>query len=169
MTPEDVVEVLTALDAGGIDYWVDGGWGIDALLERQTREHRDLDLGVGLDDVPRIATLLPHFSQKESGESGGLFLTDELDRVVDLLLIERSDSGELWRQLAGGRRLRHEEMETRASGLIGGRTVRCASVALQRQHHDHPDATDQDRLDIEALERELRDNAGRGPHRERRP
>ena len=156
MTPEDVVEVLTALDAGGIDYWVDGGWGIDALLERQTREHRDLDLGVGLDDVPRIATLLPHFSQKESGESGGLFLTDELDRVVDLLLIERSDTGELWRQLAGGRRLRHEEMETRASGLIGGRTVRCASVALQRQHHDHPDATDQDRLDIEALERELR-------------
>ena len=73
MTPEDVVEVLTALDAGGIDYWVDGGWGIDALLERQTREHRDLDLGVGLDDVPRIATLLPHFSQKESGESEAYF------------------------------------------------------------------------------------------------
>ena len=32
MTCEDVIEVLAALDAGGIDYWVDGGWGIDALV-----------------------------------------------------------------------------------------------------------------------------------------
>jgi lincosamide nucleotidyltransferase A/C/D/E len=165
MTLEDVVEVLTALDAGGIDYWVDGGWGIDALLGRQTREHRDLDLGVGLDDVPRIETLLPQF-RPESGESG-LQLKDERGRVVDLLLVERSESGELCQQLPGGRRLRYEERETRASGFIGGRRVRCASVALQLKHHDHPDATDQDRLDIDALERELRDNAGRGPHRER--
>jgi lincosamide nucleotidyltransferase A/C/D/E len=166
MTLEDVVDVLTALDAGGIDYWVDGGWGIDALLGRQTREHRDLDLGVGLDDVPRIEALLPQF-RHESGESG-LLLKDERGRVVDLLLVERSESGELCQQLAGGRRLRYEERETRASGFIGGRRVRCASVALQLEHHDHPDATDQDRLDIEALERELLDNAGRDPHRERR-
>ena len=167
MTLEDVLKVLAALDAGGIDYWVDGGWGIDALLGRQTREHRDLDLGVGLDAVPRIETLLPEF-RHESGESG-LLLKDERARVVDLLLVERSESGELWQQLAGGRRLLYDERETRAAGLIGGRRVRCASVALQREHHDHPDATDQDRLDIEALERELRDNGGQGHYREQRP
>jgi lincosamide nucleotidyltransferase A/C/D/E len=164
MTLEDVVEVLTALDAGGIDYWVDGGWGIDALLGRQTREHRDLDLGVVLDDVPRIEALLPQF-RRESAESG-LLLEDERGRVVDLLLVERSESGELCQRLPGGRQLRYEESETRASGFIGGRRVRCASVALQLVHHDHPDATDQDRLDIETLERELRENAGRGLHRE---
>jgi Aminoglycoside-2''-adenylyltransferase len=67
MTLEDVVEVLTALDAGGIDYWVEGGWGIDALLGRQTREHRDLDLGVGLDEVARIETLLPQFRHSSPG------------------------------------------------------------------------------------------------------
>jgi lincosamide nucleotidyltransferase A/C/D/E len=154
MTPEDVVEVLAALDAGRIDYWVDGGWGIDALLGRlETREHRDLDLGVRLEDVQKIESLLPQF-RRESAESGVL-LKDERGRVVDLLLVERSESGELWQQLAGGRRLCYEERETRASGFIGGRRVRCASVALQREHHDHPDATDQDRLDIEVLEREL--------------
>ena len=159
MTVEDVVEVLAALDADGIDYWVDGGWGIDALLGRQTREHRDLDLGVRLDDVQKIESLLPQF-RRESAESGVL-LKDERFRVVDLLLVERSESGEFSQQLAGGRRLRYEERETRASGFIGGRKVRCASVALQLKHHNHPDATDQDRLDIEALERELRDNAER--------
>jgi lincosamide nucleotidyltransferase A/C/D/E len=159
MTLEDVVEVLAALDADGIDYWVDGGWGIDALLGRQTRGHRDLDLGVRLDDVQRIETLLPQF-RRESAKSGVL-LKDERGRVVDLFLVKRSGSGELWRQLAGGRRLRYEERETRASGSIGGRRVRCASAALQLKHHDHPDATDQDRLDLEALKRKLRHDAER--------
>jgi lincosamide nucleotidyltransferase A/C/D/E len=160
MTLEDVVEVLAALDAGGIDYWVDGGWGIDALLGRQTREHRDLDLGVRLDDVQRIETLLPHF-RRESAEEwpGFLLLKDERGRVVDLLFVERSEAGELWQQLAGERRLRHQESETHSSGYIGGRWVRCASLALQLKHHDHPDATDQDRLDLGALERERRDDA----------
>jgi lincosamide nucleotidyltransferase A/C/D/E len=153
MTVEDVVEVLTALDAGGVDYWVGGGWGIDALLGRQTREHRDLDLGVRLDDVQRIESLLPQF-RRESAESGVL-LKDERGRLVDLLLVERSEAGELWRQLPRGLRLRHDDSETHSSGYIGGRRVRCASIALQLEHHDHPDATDQDRLDIEALEREL--------------
>jgi len=160
MTLEDVVDVLAALDAGEIDYWVGRGWGIDALLGRQTREHRDLDLGVRLDDVPRIEMLLPQFRRESKEEwPGFLLLKAERGGVVDLLLVQRSEAGELWQQLAGGRRLRHEESETRASGYIGGRRVRCASVALQLERHDHPDATDQDRLDIAALERELRDDA----------
>lgn len=28
----------------GIRYWLDGGWGVDALVGRQTREHRDVDI-----------------------------------------------------------------------------------------------------------------------------
>jgi lincosamide nucleotidyltransferase A/C/D/E len=154
MKPEDVIEVLAALDAGGINYWVDGGWGIDALVGEQTRTHRDLDLGVRLDDVARIKTFLPQFRRESEEEwPGFLLLKDERGRAVDLLLVERSEGGQLWQQLAGGRRVRHAQSETRASGYIGGRPVRCASAALQREHHDHPDATDQDQVDIEVLER----------------
>ena len=40
----EAVEVLDALDAAGVTWWVAGGWGVDALAGRQTREHRDLDL-----------------------------------------------------------------------------------------------------------------------------
>jgi lincosamide nucleotidyltransferase A/C/D/E len=157
MTVEDVIDVLAALDAGGIAYWVDGGWGLDALHGQQTRTHRDLDLGVRLDDVPRIETLLPQFRRESEEEwPGFLRLQDERGRVVDLLLVERSEAGELWQQLAGGRRVRHKESETRASGYVGGRAVQCASVALQLEHHNHPEATDQDRADIEALRRKRR-------------
>jgi lincosamide nucleotidyltransferase A/C/D/E len=154
MRRENVIEVLAALDAGGIEYWLVGGWGIDALVGRETRTHRDLDLGVSLDDVARIETLLPQFRRDSEEEwPGFLLLKDERGRAVDLLLVERSQGGQLWQQFAGGRRVSHAESETRATGYIGGRSVRCASVALQREHHNHPDATDQDRIDIEMLER----------------
>jgi lincosamide nucleotidyltransferase A/C/D/E len=152
MTCEDVIEVLAVLDAGGIDYWIDGGWGIDALVGQQTRKHHDLDLGVSLDEISRVEALLPQF-RRESEEAS--FYTDERGRAVDLLLVERREAGQFRQQLPGGRRLRYAESETRASGYIGGRPVRCASVALQRQHRDRPDATDQDREDIEILERKL--------------
>lgn len=161
MTREDVIEVLAALESGGIAYWVDGGWGIDALVGQQTRTHRDLDLGVRLDDVAKIETLLPRFQRVSEEEwPGFLLLKDERGRAVDLLLVERGEGGQLWQQLAAGRRIHHAESETRASGHIGGRPVQCASVALQREHHDHPDATDQDRVDIKVLERKLRGDAG---------
>ena len=45
MSPEDVLAVLELLRDAGADVWISGGWGIDALAGRQTREHRDLDLG----------------------------------------------------------------------------------------------------------------------------
>jgi Aminoglycoside-2''-adenylyltransferase len=46
VSPDDVVRLLDLLDGAGVRWWVDGGWGIDALLRYQTREHSDLDLAV---------------------------------------------------------------------------------------------------------------------------
>lgn len=39
-----VTELLGRLQAAGVLAWVDGGWGVDALLGVQTRPHSDLDL-----------------------------------------------------------------------------------------------------------------------------
>jgi len=37
MTPAAVVAVLDRLDEAGIECWVEGGWGVDALLSREVR------------------------------------------------------------------------------------------------------------------------------------
>ena len=37
MSSDDVVQILDRLAACGIEAWVDGGWGVDALLGDQTR------------------------------------------------------------------------------------------------------------------------------------
>ena len=44
MRSVDVLEIVGRLENDGIRYWIDGGWGVDALLEEETRSHDDLDL-----------------------------------------------------------------------------------------------------------------------------
>src|SRR3954452_25100818 len=43
-TCSDVLSVLALADGAGARLWIDGGWGVDALLGGQTREHGDLDV-----------------------------------------------------------------------------------------------------------------------------
>ncbi len=58
VNPEDVVELYSLLIEHGVHTWVDGGWGIDALLETQTRSHKDLDLMVRHDDLSTLTQIL---------------------------------------------------------------------------------------------------------------
>ena len=46
MRLDEVFRVLDALAESGIPAWLEGGWGVDALVGRQTRAHRDLDLDI---------------------------------------------------------------------------------------------------------------------------
>jgi lincosamide nucleotidyltransferase A/C/D/E len=50
-TPESrVLAVLDLVAEAGVRAWVAGGWGVDALVGKQTRRHHDLDLV--MDDQP---------------------------------------------------------------------------------------------------------------------
>ena len=42
---KDVIELYNALNQVQISIWIDGGWGVDALLGEQTRAHKDVDTG----------------------------------------------------------------------------------------------------------------------------
>lgn len=43
---QNVINLYQRLLDAGIPIWLDGGWGVDALLEEQTRIHDDLDRGL---------------------------------------------------------------------------------------------------------------------------
>lgn len=51
ITASDVLSIAEHLEAAGVTTWLDGGWGIDALLQEQTRPHDDLDLVMALTDA----------------------------------------------------------------------------------------------------------------------
>jgi lincosamide nucleotidyltransferase A/C/D/E len=54
MTSPDVVDLYRYLEQSGIRVWLEGGWGVDALLGRQLRSHNDLDIAIDWNDVPRL-------------------------------------------------------------------------------------------------------------------
>jgi lincosamide nucleotidyltransferase A/C/D/E len=59
MPAKTAIAVLGALRGNGVDVCVGGGWGVDALLGEQTREHSDLDLWLPNAHIePLFATLV---------------------------------------------------------------------------------------------------------------
>src|SRR5438874_13741981 len=46
MSSKDLVDLYEALGRLGVQIWVDGGWGVDALLGKQTRPHKGLDIAI---------------------------------------------------------------------------------------------------------------------------
>ena len=58
MTSRDVLALYEQTNGAGITIWIDGGWGVDALLGKQTRAHKDLDIAIERKDVPAFRMLL---------------------------------------------------------------------------------------------------------------
>lgn len=57
VSAEDAVHLCELLEQHHIRFWVMGGWGVDALLHRQTRTHKDLDILALLGNLPQLQML----------------------------------------------------------------------------------------------------------------
>jgi lincosamide nucleotidyltransferase A/C/D/E len=94
MTAADVVEILGWLGAASVDVWLDGGWGVDALVGEQTREHEDLDLIVRDAHVPRMREVLAaHGFIEVGGVPQHFVLADERGRDVEIHPVRFDDQG----------------------------------------------------------------------------
>jgi lincosamide nucleotidyltransferase A/C/D/E len=88
MTSTDVCGLCGRLRARGIEIWIDGGWGVDALLERQTRPHGDLDIVIQQKDVPKLRRLLGAEGYRDASRDDtspwNFVLGDDQGREVDV-------------------------------------------------------------------------------------
>jgi len=159
--PADVVpRVVEALHRAGLPAWVVGGWGVDALIGKQTRRHRDLDVIFQRDDdaqqraVRALAGLGFRFVKRETvpGADPGCWLStrlvmaDDAGRLVDLHpvefpLIVVSDQSE--------RTFTPEDAFV--TGVVGEQRVPCLSAQLQLVLHEGYEARDYDREDVARL------------------
>ena len=60
MTMRTVIDLYQGLTERGIKIWLDGGWGVDALLRQQTRQHGDVDMIVQKKDVFKLNTFFKY-------------------------------------------------------------------------------------------------------------
>jgi lincosamide nucleotidyltransferase A/C/D/E len=133
MTASALVELLRVLEAAGLEAWLDGGWGVDALLGRQTRPHKDVDLIVRLVDVPRLCEMLGQrgFAVREGAPPSCFVLADGAGLAVDVhpVTFDRNGNG-VYRMEDGGDWVYPAE-GFGGQGAVAGAAVRCLTPAAQ--------------------------------------
>ena len=154
MTAGDVTDLYRTLENLGVEIWIDGGWGVDALLGEQSRSHQDLDVAIQQKDVPKLRELLRERGYKdielEEARVWNFVLGDENGRKIDIHVIVLDDKGNgIYGPPEKG------EMYPAASltgtGQIQGRTMRCISAEWAVKFHSGYELKDKDFRDVFAL------------------
>jgi lincosamide nucleotidyltransferase A/C/D/E len=145
MTGHDVLDAIDWLAGSGIAAWIDGGWGIDALLGQQTRPHDDLDLVIDDDQInTAIETLAAQgFSLHIDQRPISFVLRDECDRRIDFHPVCFDARGG-WQAQPDATDFLYTHDGLSGTGSIDGRPVRCVTAEFQVRCHlgYDPDADD---------------------------
>lgn len=153
MDAADVVRLLKLLEGESIAVWLDGGWGVDALLERQTRIHDDLDLVVELAAVPRVTAVLEGAGYEVvAGAAPKSFVAVDADgRQIDVHPVVFDARGGGVYQLDHGGEWVYPPAGFAGRGSVAGRPVRCLSPEVQVLVHDGYELTDKDYRELYLL------------------
>ncbi|XTZ14983.1 nucleotidyltransferase domain-containing protein [Micromonospora echinospora] len=155
MSAEDAAVLLDGLDAHEVDACVGGGWGVDALLGTQTREHADLDLWVPADQLEQVFVA---FAENDvdrifpwpGDRPWNLVLHDGTRRRVDLHLYELLPTGAIhYGSAVDGISFAAEALTGR--GAIAGRPVSCEAPEWAVRWHVGYPPRDVDRHDVPLL------------------
>ena len=155
MSSSDLIELLRLLDAASIEVWLDGGWGVDALLGRQTRRHRDVDLIVPVSHVPRLRDILGRrgFAVKDGTPPTSFVLSNEQGLEVDVHAVVFDDEGNGVYTMQNGEVWIYPAEGFSGRGTVAGRRVACLSPTTQVLCHAHGyTPVDKDFRDMQLLE-----------------
>jgi lincosamide nucleotidyltransferase A/C/D/E len=147
MNEEDIVDLLKKSDIIGVNVWITGGWGVDALLGKQTRPHNDIDIFVQKKEAGTFMDMLRLNGYRETKME---YTTDDHicwhnlnNCIIDLHLFEFVEAGTL--------RYENEIYPAdilNGKGIIGGIAVRCLTVEAQLLYHQGYEHKEKDIHDI---------------------
>jgi lincosamide nucleotidyltransferase A/C/D/E len=155
ITASDVVEILDRLEQHGIEVWVSGGWGVDALLGHQTREHADLDITISAEAREAYSAVMDAlgFRTYRIDNEFNWVLSDAKGRLVDVHLVDFSETAvnEAGKEIYGPAGLEFEVGSLEGRGTIAGRSVKCETADFQVRGHATYTPDDKDYKDVLAL------------------
>jgi len=149
MTAADVVDIIMLLEQNGIEIYVDGGWGVDALLGEQTRKHNDLDIALPHIFVPILRELLASRGYKDMPRDDtrdcNFVMGDNQRRLVDVHSYTFDGDG---KNIFG---VAYEPRHLTGSGIINGYPVKCPPPDVMVEFHTGYFVDENDHLDAKAL------------------
>ncbi|MDD4876492.1 MAG: hypothetical protein PHQ86_05115 [Dehalococcoidales bacterium] len=155
MTALSVNEIITILKKTDVEVWLDGGWAVDALFKKQTREHEDLDVVVNINQIPIIKQSLSSkcFKVTEDELPTRLVMTDTKNRRIDFHTVTFDNEGGGIQKLQDGRTYRYPPHGFIGFGEVGGQKVKCLTAEVQAECHYGYQPDDKDRHDMRILNR----------------
>jgi lincosamide nucleotidyltransferase A/C/D/E len=162
MKADDVIQVVDALEAAGVRFWIAGGWGVDLLVGSPTRRHDDLDVVLSdfEGDQARAGDALEPLGYHLVEVLDGLWMTprnlldDGFGHQIEVLGIDRARLDTALGSTGGGSeqsRVEDRAPELFAVGTLLGRRVPCLSAQLQLLFHSGFDARGVDEGDMALL------------------
>ena len=140
---------------GGVQrVWIDGGWGVDALLGTQTRDHGDLDVAIEARHLDAFAEALSVAGFQRVGEAGAtpwnFLMARSNGPVVDVhvIVLDADGNGVLGPPEAGNA---YPAASLTGRGTVGGRAVECIAAEWVVRFHDAYRGDADDRADVRAL------------------
>src|SRR5262245_59427722 len=126
MTAAALVELLDLFEGAAIPIWLDGGWGVDALLQTQTRAHKDVDIILSVADVPKLQELLAMrgFAVREGNPPHSFVLANGAGLEVDVHAVTFDDAGNGVYRMQNGEDWVFPTDGFSGRGLVEGMTVR---------------------------------------------
>jgi lincosamide nucleotidyltransferase A/C/D/E len=151
MNSTTVLHILDLLATVDVPVWLDGGWGVDALLGRITRAHNDLDLILALDDLTRaVAVLVGNGFSVEEEELGRVVLGHATEGRIDLHPVTFDPHGNAVQVQPA-----EAPVVYRSDGFVTGwilnRAVACISADVQLCARLGHDRSEKHRRDVVAL------------------
>jgi lincosamide nucleotidyltransferase A/C/D/E len=151
MQLSEVFRVLYALAEAGVACWLEGGWGVDALVGRQTRPHRDVDIDIDASQEPlalRVLTSLGYQIETD-WRPNRVELSAASGRVDVHPLLFDPDGNARQPGLNG---VFHDFPNAYfVTGKLAGRPVGCFSVEAQLRFHTGYDLRPEDAHDLRHL------------------
>ncbi len=149
MTASDVIEIVDLLIQNGVEVIIDGGWGVDALLEKQTRKHEDLDVAVLHKDVPTIRNLLEargyYDVPRDDTWECNFVLGDDQGHLFDIHSCTFDQTGN---NIFG---VEYPFDSWKGAGFINGYQVKCISPDWMVKFHTGYELDDNDYQDVKFL------------------
>ena len=154
MTVSDVIDLYAKLDNIGIKIWIDGGWGVDALLGEETRTHEDIDIVIQKKDLPKLRKILKRRGYKDIEQfdttSWNFVLGDNKGHKVDVHVIVFDVEGNgIYGSSEKGNM--YPAASLSGTGVIDGHTVKCISPEYMVKFHTGYKLRDSDFQDVLAL------------------
>lgn len=149
MTASDVIEFVQLLGQHQLKVYIDGGWGVDALLGEQTRTHSDLDIALEHKDVPQVRALLEAKGYRDVPRNDtrdcNFVLGDREGHLVDFHSFTFDSDG----KLIFGVPYPFESLT--GTGSINGQPVNCIPPEWMVKFHTGYPLDENDYKDVKAL------------------